>query len=34
MYDYTAAGPISTTRNPFLESLIVCFLGILVLIAV
>jgi len=32
MYDYTAAGPISTTKNPLLESIIVCLFGILVLI--
>ena len=34
MYIYTATGPISSTKNPFLESLIVCLFGILVLVAV
>jgi hypothetical protein len=32
MYDYTATGPVSTTKNPLLESVIVCLVGILVLI--
>ncbi len=32
MYIYTAAGPISSTQNPLLESVIVCLFGILVLV--
>ena len=32
MYDYTTAGPVSTTRYPLAEGLIVCLLGFLVLL--
>jgi hypothetical protein len=32
MFQYTAAGPAYTTKNPLAESLIVCLLSLLVLI--